>query len=414
MPEGGIEELTLGFYYIDAQGSVEEAAVLSRDLVSNSLTVALPHFSFGFFARLGIALVSSGVITQPAVIERINTRIERELASLPDDTAREAFYNDNSELLGPYIEAAANAGASSPLEDYPSVTPLCLSVSDCDDSEPCTVDACSGTLGCDNTLDPVAAGCIDACAIGNGGCDVLTMCSTPAGTITCGNCPGGYTDTNADGTLCTDLDECAGEGGGDNCDSLVSCTNDAGSFSCASCPGGYDDVNANGTSCVDFDECAGQGLGNNCDAAATCMNMGGAFTCTCPLGFADVNGDGTLCTDFSIGGTVTGLTGVGLELQNNGADDLVIAADGSFAFATTVVDSTTYDVTISGQPLGTILFRGDGAGQRDGSRRDRRCDLRWLFRGCGAFKKIYDSTMARCGGRKLRPLLLHERHLRYR
>ena len=60
MPEGGIEELTLGFYYIDAQGVVEEAAVLSRDLASNSLTVALPHFSFGFFARLGIALVSAG------------------------------------------------------------------------------------------------------------------------------------------------------------------------------------------------------------------------------------------------------------------------------------------------------------------------------------------------------------------
>lgn len=52
---------------------------------------------------------------------------------------------------------------------------------------------------------------------------------------------------------------------------------------------------------------------------------------------------------YAVGGTVSGLTGSGLVLQNNGGDDLSIGADGSFAFATRLADGGTYNVTVKTQ-----------------------------------------------------------------
>jgi len=81
---------------------------------------------------------------------------------------------------------------------------------------------------------------------------------------------------------------------------------------------------------------------------------------TCSVG----NGNGTIAgadvTDISVtcvtptytvGGSVSGLTGT-VTLQNNGADDLAVAADGPFTFATSVINGGAYDVTVSGQPAG--------------------------------------------------------------
>ena len=56
------------------------------------------------------------------------------------------------------------------------------------------------------------------------------------------------------------------------------------------------------------------------------------------------------CAVFTIGGTVSGLTGSGLVLQNNGEDDLTVSADGSFSFPTELFDTTTYQVEVSTQP----------------------------------------------------------------
>jgi len=53
---------------------------------------------------------------------------------------------------------------------------------------------------------------------------------------------------------------------------------------------------------------------------------------------------------YLIGGTVSGLAGSGLVLQQNGGDDLSIAADGTFAFATALVEGSPYSVTVSVQP----------------------------------------------------------------
>lgn len=53
---------------------------------------------------------------------------------------------------------------------------------------------------------------------------------------------------------------------------------------------------------------------------------------------------------YRIGGMVSGLAGAGLVLQDNGADNLSVNANGSFSFATTLAGGTAYAVTVSRQP----------------------------------------------------------------
>jgi hypothetical protein len=55
-------------------------------------------------------------------------------------------------------------------------------------------------------------------------------------------------------------------------------------------------------------------------------------------------------TEFTIGGNVSGLNGSGLVLQNNGTDNLPIAANGAFAFAGSLLTGSTYNVTVLQQP----------------------------------------------------------------
>jgi len=68
---------------------------------------------------------------------------------------------------------------------------------------------------------------------------------------------------------------------------------------------------------------------------------------------------------YSIGGSVTGLTG-SLTLQNNGADDLTITADGPYSFATSLADGTDYDVTVLSQPVGQNCTVANGTGTLSG------------------------------------------------
>ena len=51
-----------------------------------------------------------------------------------------------------------------------------------------------------------------------------------------------------------------------------------------------------------------------------------------------------------VGGTVSGLLGTGLVLQNNGGDDVAIGADGSFVFPTEILEGRTYAVTVAAEP----------------------------------------------------------------
>jgi hypothetical protein len=53
---------------------------------------------------------------------------------------------------------------------------------------------------------------------------------------------------------------------------------------------------------------------------------------------------------FTVGGSVSGLSGAGLVLQNNAGDDLEIASNGSFTFATEVASGSAFEVTVATQP----------------------------------------------------------------
>jgi hypothetical protein len=98
----------------------------------------------------------------------------------------------------------------------------------------------------------------------------------------------------------------------------------------------------------------------------TALNLGGLYnvtvqtqptnpTQTCSItngsgaATANVTNIGISCSSkYSIGGTVNGLSGSGLVLQNNGLDNLPISASGQFTFPTLVPG--TYSVTVLTQP----------------------------------------------------------------
>lgn len=67
-------------------------------------------------------------------------------------------------------------------------------------------------------------------------------------------------------------------------------------------------------------------------------------------GGGGAGGSGAPASTYTIGGTVTGLTGSGLVLQNNGGDDLSVSADGIFVFSQAVTDGGQYAVSVAVRP----------------------------------------------------------------
>ena len=102
----------------------------------------------------------------------------------------------------------------------------------------------------------------------------------------------------------------------------------------------------------------------------TAVDSGGAYkvtvltqpvgppqTCVVTLGLgfvttADVTTVAVNCTvnTYSVGGTVTGLSGSGLVLRNNGGNDLTVSANGAFTFTTKIASGAGYLVTVQTQP----------------------------------------------------------------
>ena len=64
----------------------------------------------------------------------------------------------------------------------------------------------------------------------------------------------------------------------------------------------------------------------------------------------------------TIGGSVIGLVGSGLVLQNNGGDDLSIVGDGPFTFVTPLTPGDSFEVTVFTQPEGQICSVENGLG----------------------------------------------------
>jgi 6-phosphogluconolactonase (cycloisomerase 2 family) len=67
---------------------------------------------------------------------------------------------------------------------------------------------------------------------------------------------------------------------------------------------------------------------------------------------------------YTVGGSVSGLAGSGLVLQNNSGSNTAISANGSFTFSTPVASGATYNVTVSSQPTAPsqmcVVKNGDG------------------------------------------------------
>jgi hypothetical protein len=71
----------------------------------------------------------------------------------------------------------------------------------------------------------------------------------------------------------------------------------------------------------------------------------------------------TVAATYTAGGTVTGLTGTGLVLQNNGGDNLSVSAKiSSFTFPTAVASGGAYSVTVFIQPAGQVCTVNNGSG----------------------------------------------------
>jgi 6-phosphogluconolactonase (cycloisomerase 2 family) len=125
--------------------------------------------------------------------------------------------------------------------------------------------------------------------------------------------------------------------------------------------GNFTPVAANGN--FTFSNTVGIGLPYNVTvltqpAGQTCTVTNGAGTAS-----ANVTNVAVTCvTSFNIGGTVSGLAGTGLVLQNNGGDNLRFTTSGPFSFLTRLVSGSAYNVTILSQPSGSTCSVANGSG----------------------------------------------------
>ncbi len=89
-----------------------------------------------------------------------------------------------------------------------------------------------------------------------------------------------------------------------------------------------------------------------------------ALLAACSGGGGGVTGGGA--QTYTIQGLVSGLTGTGLVLRNNGADDLSVVQDGYFQFATPIADGAAYAVAVRTQPVGQTCTVHNGTGHVSG------------------------------------------------
>ena len=84
---------------------------------------------------------------------------------------------------------------------------------------------------------------------------------------------------------------------------------------------------------------------------------------------ADITNVSVVCTPitYTISGTVNGLTGTGLVLQNNNTDDLGIMVDGVFTFPEAIPDTYSYSVTVLNQPSGQACTVSNASGALAGA-----------------------------------------------
>ena len=65
---------------------------------------------------------------------------------------------------------------------------------------------------------------------------------------------------------------------------------------------------------------------------------------------------------YTVGGSVNGLAGGAVVLQNNGRDDLSVSSNGGFTFGTALAGGTAYAITVRTQPSGQSCTVRNGTG----------------------------------------------------
>eukprot|EP01125_Pyxidicula_operculata_P006044 TRINITY_DN2112_c0_g1_i1.p1 TRINITY_DN2112_c0_g1~~TRINITY_DN2112_c0_g1_i1.p1 ORF type:complete len:5362 (-),score=1028.24 TRINITY_DN2112_c0_g1_i1:87-16172(-) len=120
---------------------------------------------------------------------------------------------------------------------------------------------------------------IDECLQSSKICSRFSDCFNTAGSFYC-VCRTGF---NGNGTICTDIDECADPEKNPCAQSNAACVNTPGGYECTGCQPGYF---FNGTTCADIDECnSSQPV---CSSPRSCVNVPGSYYCTsCPIGYFD-------------------------------------------------------------------------------------------------------------------------------
>ncbi len=98
---------------------------------------------------------------------------------------------------------------------------------------------------------------------------------------------------------------------------------------------------------------------------------------------------------FAVRGSVSGLTGAGLVLQNNGADDLAIGADGTFMFATRLANEAAYSVVVRTPPNGQNCVVQNATGTIAGA------DVANVAVSCAANQFTISGTVSGLSGRGL-------------
>lgn len=106
----------------------------------------------------------------------------------------------------------------------------------------------------------------------------------------------------------------------------------------------------------------------------TVATQPGGQTCSVTNGTGTINGANITSVQvscsvltYTVGGTVAGLTGAGLVLQNNGGDNLAVSANGDFTFATALANGAGYSLSVATQPAGQNCSVANGAGTINGA-----------------------------------------------
>eukprot|EP00933_Yihiella_yeosuensis_P080566 TRINITY_DN94014_c0_g1_i1.p1 TRINITY_DN94014_c0_g1~~TRINITY_DN94014_c0_g1_i1.p1 ORF type:complete len:1178 (+),score=165.71 TRINITY_DN94014_c0_g1_i1:31-3564(+) len=197
-------------------------------------------------------------------------------------------YRTNQTFCAEIDECTENAAAR---KANTSVANVCSEKANCSNTAGSYVCKCVAGYAGNGSY----CGDVDECSLGFHNCDDQAFCSNTVGSFTC-RCKEGYTGTGkkyqglwptADG--CWDINECENKtnvsgvtnNGTLYCPLVAACVNTAGSFRC-NCNTGYE---GDGSVCTNVDECA-KGT-HNCNAKADCTDTLGSFKCKCWQGYRD-------------------------------------------------------------------------------------------------------------------------------